>query len=310
MRARLSRCSRAIEERVLRSQSACSSHRFLAPSGTRLFLHFAQRTPVATTLCSCMIVGESGSLKHVKRKTPVSKHHRVLLTTDIAPSLAALHTLSPMPPITAPVAKPIYHQDSNGLCAELAILDKTTFPARELHVPLSSIGEFSCCGLTRSPFTSVFVPQNARPRVKPALICFSRNPWTAIYMDWPGLLYSSPNRYASLPQPIDGNTQRVPKAAAPDYEPPMSRSMNMSGHPRRQLLPAGRHSGVSLLQDPRVTTPARTGLLISVATHYTSLLATHRPYGCTAVSKRGDPCLSSRIIFKARLNRDNVCPLH
>jgi hypothetical protein len=232
MRARLSRCSRAIEERVLRSQSACPSHCFLAPSGTRLFLHFAQRTPVATTLCSCMIVHESGSLKHVKRKTPVLKHHRVLLTTDIALSLAALHTPSPMPPIAAPVAKPIYSsEDSNGLCAELAILDPTTFPASELHVPLSSIGEFSCCGLTRSRPTFVFVPQNARPRVKPALICFSRNPWTAIYMEWPGLVYSSPNRHASLPQPIDGNTQRAPKAAAPGCEPPMSRSMNRSGHP-------------------------------------------------------------------------------
>jgi hypothetical protein len=51
----LSRCSRAIDERVLRSQSTPSSHLCLAPPGTRLFLHFAQRTPVATTLCSCMI---------------------------------------------------------------------------------------------------------------------------------------------------------------------------------------------------------------------------------------------------------------
>jgi hypothetical protein len=43
-----------------------------------------------------------------------------------------------MPPITAPVAKPIYQQDSNGLCAELAILDHAIFPASESHVPLSS----------------------------------------------------------------------------------------------------------------------------------------------------------------------------
>jgi hypothetical protein len=46
-----------------------------------------------------------------------------------------------MPLITAPVAKPIYQQDSNGLCAELAILDHailTIFPASKSHVPLSS----------------------------------------------------------------------------------------------------------------------------------------------------------------------------
>jgi hypothetical protein len=84
---------------------------FLSAVRTRLFLHFAQHTPVATTLCSCMIAGESGDLKHVKRNPP----HRVLLTTNI---IALSHsTLSPMPPIAAPVAKPIYHQDSNGLCA-------------------------------------------------------------------------------------------------------------------------------------------------------------------------------------------------
>jgi hypothetical protein len=84
-----------------------------------------------------------------KKNARVEAPSRALDNRHRALSLAALHTLSPMPPITAPVAKPIYHQDSNGLCAELAILDKTTFPARELHVPLSSIGEFSCCGLMR-----------------------------------------------------------------------------------------------------------------------------------------------------------------
>jgi hypothetical protein len=135
-----SRCSKATEERILRSQSASSSHFSLSAVRTRLFLHLAQRTPVATTLCSCMIAGESAGLKHVKRNPP----HRVLLTTT-------LHALSPMPPISAPVAKAIYQQDSNGLCA--SSYPRPCYFCDEFPCA-AVIGEFSCCGLTRSlPFT-------------------------------------------------------------------------------------------------------------------------------------------------------------
>jgi len=85
-----------------------------------------------------MIASEFADLKHVKgnspRGTSVLKHHRVLLTTTIARSH---FTLSSMPPITAPVAKPIYQQDSNGLCAS-SYSRPYYFSARRFHVPLSS----------------------------------------------------------------------------------------------------------------------------------------------------------------------------
>jgi hypothetical protein len=76
------RAIRAAAERLKSASCASNQHpRRISLSAVRLrlFLHFAQQTPVATTLCSCMIAGESAGLKHVKRNPP----HRVLLTTDI-----------------------------------------------------------------------------------------------------------------------------------------------------------------------------------------------------------------------------------
>jgi hypothetical protein len=125
-----SRCSKAIEERSLRSQSASSSHFSISAVRLRLFLHLAQRTPVATTLCSCMIAGESAGLKHVKRNPP----HRVLLTTNITVSHFTLshqcrRSQHPLPRQSTSRIPMVF--------APRAILDLAIFATR-FHVPLSS----------------------------------------------------------------------------------------------------------------------------------------------------------------------------
>jgi hypothetical protein len=146
----LRRGKRAIRAAAERLKSACCASNqhprriSLSAVRLRLFLHFAQHTPVATTLCSCMIAGESAGLKHVKRNPP----HRVLLTTT-------LHALSPMPPISAPVAKAIYQQDSNGLCA--SSYPRPCYFCKETP-SAAVIGEFSFCGLTRSLPTTECAP--------------------------------------------------------------------------------------------------------------------------------------------------------
>jgi hypothetical protein len=144
-----------------------------------------------------------------------------------------------------------------------------------------------------------------RPRVKPALIYFSRN--RDGYLHGLACSCSSLNRHLSRPVAIDGNAQRAPKAAAPDCDPPMSRSMKCQGSPgvsSSQL--AGTVSAHSESHDARKDQHA----------HFCRKSATHLYSRHTnrteerQCPREGIHAFLSQIIFKARLNRSNVCRLH